>query len=189
MTVSFCWSGHTGRSMCKNLSFVCSSLLLQQYPACLTSLFCIVCLIVSKWPYNCYFLGNCFQNRFKISSDFQRVPSSILSTNSLTTMTQTSTFTTTPLNSILEAICADVYASSDVCEIKIIMFFEKFTQYEHFIESCGEIFIIIICLFLCYFFSFGCVCFFVWFYYVLFLFCFLGFFYCFLFLVFCSTLQ
>ena len=42
-----------------------SSSLLRQYPACLACLTRMVCEMSGKWPYNCYFVGCCFQDLFK----------------------------------------------------------------------------------------------------------------------------
>ena len=45
----------------RSTSLMSSSLLLQQYPACLARLTCIVFVMEGRWPYNCCFLGYCCQ--------------------------------------------------------------------------------------------------------------------------------
>ena len=45
-------------------------LLLQQFPACLdSSLTCMVLEIGSRYPYNCCFMGCCFQDLFNTASN------------------------------------------------------------------------------------------------------------------------
>ena len=44
-----------------------SSLLLQQCPACLVRLTCIVFVMGGKWPYSCCLVGCCHQDLLKIT--------------------------------------------------------------------------------------------------------------------------
>ena len=48
----------------KSMFLMSSSLLLQQYPACLVRLTRIVFVISGRWPYSCYFGGCCLQDLF-----------------------------------------------------------------------------------------------------------------------------
>ena len=47
-------------------SLMSSSLLLQQCPACLVCLTCIVFVMGGRWPYSCSFVGCCLQDLFNI---------------------------------------------------------------------------------------------------------------------------
>ena len=51
----------------KNTSLMSSSLLLQQYPACLVRLTWIVFMIGGRWPYSWCLVGCCRQEVFKIA--------------------------------------------------------------------------------------------------------------------------
>ena len=48
-------------------SLMCSSLLLQQCPACLVRLTCIVFVMGGKWPYSWCLAGCCHQDLFNIA--------------------------------------------------------------------------------------------------------------------------
>ena len=48
---------HPCEGVHKSTSFMSSSLLLQQYPACLVRLILIVFVMCCKWPYSCCFVG------------------------------------------------------------------------------------------------------------------------------------
>ena len=59
MYVHFYWSSETETSLFRNL---------QENLACSKSLIrfiWMVCVMGGKWPYNCSFAGDCFQNSFK----------------------------------------------------------------------------------------------------------------------------
>ena len=61
-------------------SLMRSSLLLQQYPACLVRLTWIVLVIGGRWPYSWCLVGCCRQDLFKIArSIFVQLPSSLFS--------------------------------------------------------------------------------------------------------------
>ena len=51
----------------KSTSLMSSSLLLQQYPACLVRPILIVFVMGGRWPYRCCFVGCCLQDLFNIS--------------------------------------------------------------------------------------------------------------------------
>ena len=51
----------------RSTSLMSSSLLLQQCPACLVRLTCIVFVMGGKWPYSWSFVGCCRQDLFNIS--------------------------------------------------------------------------------------------------------------------------
>ena len=51
----------------RSSSLTFSSLLLQQYPACLVRLACIVFVIGGRWPYSWCLLGCCSQDLFNIA--------------------------------------------------------------------------------------------------------------------------
>ena len=51
----------------RSTSLTSSSLLLQQCPACLTRLTCIVFVMGGRWPYNWRLVGCCRQNLFNIA--------------------------------------------------------------------------------------------------------------------------
>ena len=51
----------------RNISLMSSSLLLQQCPACLVRLTCIVFVMGGKWPYSWCLVGCCRQNLFNIA--------------------------------------------------------------------------------------------------------------------------
>ena len=51
----------------KSTSLMSSSLLLQQCPACLVRLTCIVFVIGGRWPYSWCLVGCCRQDLFKIA--------------------------------------------------------------------------------------------------------------------------
>ena len=51
----------------RSTSLMCSSLLLQQCPACLVRLNFIVFVMGGRWPYSCCFVGCCLQDLFNIS--------------------------------------------------------------------------------------------------------------------------
>ena len=51
----------------RRTSFMSSSLLLQQCPACLVHLTLIVFVIGGRWPYSCCFVGCCLLDLFKIA--------------------------------------------------------------------------------------------------------------------------
>ena len=51
----------------RSTSLVSSSLLLQQYPACLARLTCIVFVMGGKWPYSWCLVGCCRQDLFNIA--------------------------------------------------------------------------------------------------------------------------
>ena len=56
---------------------MCSSLLLQQCPACVFRLIWMVFEMGGRWPYICCFLGYCFQDLFNIArSILGHLPSS-----------------------------------------------------------------------------------------------------------------
>ena len=44
----------------RRTSIICSSLLLQQFPVCITHLTWIVCSMGGKWPCSCCFEGCCY---------------------------------------------------------------------------------------------------------------------------------
>ena len=48
----------------RSTSLMRSFLLLQQYPACLVCLICIVFVVGGRWPYSWCFVGCCFQEVF-----------------------------------------------------------------------------------------------------------------------------
>ena len=52
----------------RSTSLMSSSLLLQQCPACLVRLTCIVFVIGGKWPYSWCLVGSCRQILFNITS-------------------------------------------------------------------------------------------------------------------------
>ena len=52
-------------------SLMSSSLLLQQCPACLVRLTCIVFVIGGKWPYSWCLVGSCRQDLFNIALNIQ----------------------------------------------------------------------------------------------------------------------
>ena len=57
-----------------------SSILLQQYPACLVRLILIVFVIGGRWPYSCCFVECCLQELFSIDhSILVQLPSSFFS--------------------------------------------------------------------------------------------------------------
>ena len=51
----------------RSTSLMSSSLLLQQCPACLVRLTCIVFVTGDRWPYSCYLVGCCRQDLFIIA--------------------------------------------------------------------------------------------------------------------------
>ena len=51
----------------RRMSLMSSSLLLQQYPACLACLFWMILEMGGRWPYGCCFVGCCFQDLFYIA--------------------------------------------------------------------------------------------------------------------------
>ena len=51
----------------RNTSLMSSSLLLQQYPACLVRLTCIVFVMGGRWPYSWCLVGCCRQDLFNIA--------------------------------------------------------------------------------------------------------------------------
>ena len=51
----------------RSTSLMSSSLLLQQYPACLVRLTCIVFVMGGKWPYSWCLVGCCRQDLFNIT--------------------------------------------------------------------------------------------------------------------------
>ena len=62
----------------KRTLLVSSSLLLPQCPACLVRLIWMILNIRRKWPYNCYFVGCCFQDFFITTrSILVQLPSSL----------------------------------------------------------------------------------------------------------------
>ena len=64
----------------KSTSFMSSSLLLQQCPACLVRLTWIVFVIGGRWPYSWCLVGCCRQDLFKIASSILvQLPSSFFS--------------------------------------------------------------------------------------------------------------
>ena len=52
----------------RSTSLMSSSLLLQQCPACLVRLTCIVFVMGSRWPYSWCLVGCCHQDLFNIAS-------------------------------------------------------------------------------------------------------------------------
>ena len=57
-----------------------SSLLLQQYPACLVRLTRMVCEIGDRWPYSCFLVGCYFHDLFRITRNILvQLPSSLFS--------------------------------------------------------------------------------------------------------------
>ena len=51
----------------RSISLMSSSLLLQQCPACLIRLNCIVFVVGGRWPYSWCLVGCCRQDLFKIA--------------------------------------------------------------------------------------------------------------------------
>ena len=61
-------------------SFIRSSLLLQQCPACLVRRIWMILEIGSRWPHSCYIMGCCFQDLFNTAcSILMQLPSSCFS--------------------------------------------------------------------------------------------------------------
>ena len=58
---------HPCEGVHRRTSLKSSSLLLQQCPACLVHLIWMVLEIEGRWPYNCCFMGCCFQDLFNIT--------------------------------------------------------------------------------------------------------------------------
>ena len=50
----------------RRTSFMRLTLLLQQCPACIICLIRVVLEMGGRWPYNCCFVGYCFQDLFRI---------------------------------------------------------------------------------------------------------------------------
>ena len=62
----------------RSTSLMSSSLLLQQYPACLVRLTLIVFVMGSRWLYSCYFVECCLQDLFNIArSILVKLPSKL----------------------------------------------------------------------------------------------------------------
>ena len=61
---AFAWP-YTG--VHSSISLTCSSLLLQQCPACLVRLTCIVFVMGGRWPYSWCIVGCCRQDLFNIA--------------------------------------------------------------------------------------------------------------------------
>ena len=69
----------------RSTSFMSSSLLLQQCPACLVRLFWIVFVMGGKWPYSWCFVGCCLLDSFNIARCiFVQLPSILFSSRLVT---------------------------------------------------------------------------------------------------------
>ena len=68
----YVWAGHPAFALPyvgvhRSTSLMSSSLLLQQYPACLVHLTWIVFVMEGRWPYSWCFVGCCLQDLFNIA--------------------------------------------------------------------------------------------------------------------------
>ena len=62
-----------GKQSSWRMSLMSSSLLLQQCPSCLVCLIWIVCVMGSRLPYSCKFVGCCFRDLFKTTRSILQV--------------------------------------------------------------------------------------------------------------------